>query len=43
MAGRVSFHWDDPLLLEQQLSDDERQVRDAAKTLGRAMTGIAAF
>ena len=30
MAGRASFHWDDPLLLEQQLSDEERQVRDAA-------------
>jgi glutaryl-CoA dehydrogenase len=28
---RVSFQWDDPLLLEQQLSDDERQVRDAAR------------
>ncbi|MFG6667290.1 acyl-CoA dehydrogenase [Halomonas sp. HNIBRBA4712] len=24
------FNWDDPLLLEQQLSDDERQIRDAA-------------
>ncbi len=30
MATKASFHWDDPLLLEQQLSDDERQVRDAA-------------
>jgi glutaryl-CoA dehydrogenase len=27
---KVSFHWDDPLLLEQQLTDDERQVREAA-------------
>jgi glutaryl-CoA dehydrogenase len=27
---KARFHWDDPLLLEQQLSDDERQVRDAA-------------
>ncbi|MGE5115174.1 MAG: acyl-CoA dehydrogenase family protein, partial [Betaproteobacteria bacterium] len=26
-----AFHWDDPLLLEQQLSDDERAVRDAAR------------
>jgi glutaryl-CoA dehydrogenase len=25
-----SFHWDDPLQLEQQLSSDERLVRDAA-------------
>ena len=27
---KVSFHWDDPLLLDQQLTDDERVVRDAA-------------
>jgi glutaryl-CoA dehydrogenase len=26
----AGFHWDDPLQLEQQLSDEERQVRDAA-------------
>jgi glutaryl-CoA dehydrogenase len=31
MATKASFHWDDPLLLDQQLSDDERQVRDAAR------------
>jgi len=31
MAAKASFHWDDPLLLEQQLNDDERQVRDAAR------------
>ena len=30
-AGRQSFHWDDPLLLDQQLTDDERMVRDGAK------------
>ena len=24
------FHWDDPLLLDQQLTSDERMVRDAA-------------
>ncbi|MES2960432.1 MAG: acyl-CoA dehydrogenase family protein, partial [Pseudomonadota bacterium] len=28
--AKASFHWDDPFLLEAQLSDDERQVRDAA-------------
>src|SRR5471030_223857 len=28
--ARAQFHWDDPLLLDQQLSDDERMVRDAA-------------
>ena len=27
----ASFHWDDPLLLDQQLTDDERAVRDAAR------------
>ncbi len=27
---KASFHWDDPLLLDQQLTDDERAVRDAA-------------
>ena len=32
MAGKAGFHWDDPLLLEQQLSDDERAVRDAARS-----------
>ncbi|HEX7384056.1 MAG TPA: acyl-CoA dehydrogenase family protein, partial [Burkholderiaceae bacterium] len=26
-----AFHWDDPLLLEQQLTDDERAVREAAR------------
>ncbi|MCZ2292725.1 MAG: acyl-CoA dehydrogenase family protein, partial [Burkholderiales bacterium] len=28
--SKVSFHWDDALLLDQQLTDDERAVRDAA-------------
>ena len=28
--AKASFRWDDPLLLDQQLSDDERAVRDAA-------------
>ena len=27
---KASFHWEDPLLLEQQLTDDERAVRAAA-------------
>jgi glutaryl-CoA dehydrogenase len=34
MKGRkakAQFAWDDPLLLEQQLSEDERMVRDAAR------------
>src|SRR4029077_13623858 len=29
-TSKASFHWDDPLLLEQQLSADVRAVRDAA-------------
>ncbi|HVC12333.1 MAG TPA: acyl-CoA dehydrogenase family protein, partial [Burkholderiales bacterium] len=28
--AKASFVWDDPLLLDQQLSEDERMVRDAA-------------
>jgi len=28
---KPAFQWDDPLLLEQQLTDDERMVRDAAR------------
>jgi glutaryl-CoA dehydrogenase len=30
MSAAPSFHWQDPLLLDSQLSDDERMVRDAA-------------
>ena len=30
-AAKASFHWDDPLLLDQQITDDERAVRDAAR------------
>ena len=26
-----AFQWDDPFLFEQQLDDDERQIRDAAR------------
>ena len=29
-SPKASFHWDDPFLLDDQLSADERQVRDAA-------------
>ena len=27
---KAKFAWDDPLLLDQQLTEDERMVRDAA-------------
>ncbi len=30
-ASRAAFVWEDPLLLEEQLSEDERMVRDAAR------------
>ncbi len=29
--SRPSFHWDDPLRLDDQLGDDERAIRDAAR------------
>lgn len=29
--GNAAFHWQDPLLLEGQLSEDERMLRDAAR------------
>ncbi len=30
-GGKADFRWDDPLLLDEQLSEDERMVRDAAR------------
>ncbi|WP_137925154.1 acyl-CoA dehydrogenase [Cupriavidus sp. 2SB] len=30
MAAHAEFDWTDPLLLDQQLTDDERMIRDAA-------------
>ena len=29
--AQPAFHWEDPLLLDQQLSEEERMVRDAAR------------
>ncbi|MAL36340.1 MAG: acyl-CoA dehydrogenase, partial [Pseudomonas sp.] len=31
MAGKASFNWIDPLLLDLQLTDEERMVRDSAQ------------
>jgi len=31
MAARQEFQWDDPFLLEDQLSEDERMIRDTAR------------
>ena len=30
-SNRVSFDWQDPMFLEQQLDDEERMIRDAAR------------
>src|ERR1700687_6219710 len=30
--NHTMFHWDDPMLLDRQLTAEERQVRDAAAT-----------
>ena len=35
MKQKAQFQWDDPLLLDQQLSNDERMVRDAARAYCR--------
>ncbi|MBI2768390.1 MAG: acyl-CoA dehydrogenase family protein, partial [Burkholderiales bacterium] len=29
-SSKASFHWEDPLLLNEQLTDDERMVRESA-------------
>ena len=31
MANQASFKWEDPLLLDQQLTEDERMVRESAR------------
>ncbi|WP_174298959.1 acyl-CoA dehydrogenase [Sphingomonas bacterium] len=31
MTGTARFEWDDPFLLDEQLTDDERMIRDAAR------------
>ncbi|ACP22786.1 glutaryl-CoA dehydrogenase (plasmid) [Sinorhizobium fredii NGR234] len=31
MAGKSQFQWDDPFLLEDQLTEDERMIRDTAR------------
>src|ERR671913_1167180 len=33
---KASFKWDDPFLLEDQLSPDERMVRDAAQAYAQS-------
>ena len=38
---KASFHWDDPLLLDQQLTDDERAVREAARAYAQERLAAA--
>ncbi len=42
MAGKVQFQWDDPLLLEDLLSPDDKMVRDTARDFAqdRLLPGI---
>ena len=35
MAGMTPFQWDDPLLLDEQLTEDERMIRDAANAFAQ--------
>jgi glutaryl-CoA dehydrogenase len=35
-SSAAAFRWDDPLLLEEQLTEDERLVRDAARDYAQA-------
>ena len=41
-AAQASFQWEDPFMLHAQLSDDERQVADAARAYceGRLMPRV---
>ena len=41
-SAKAQFHWEDPFLLSEQLSDDERQVMDAARAYsqGRLMPRV---
>ncbi|MEO8488248.1 MULTISPECIES: acyl-CoA dehydrogenase [unclassified Pseudomonas] len=36
MAGKASFNWIDPLLLDQQLTEEERMVRDSAEQFAQS-------
>jgi glutaryl-CoA dehydrogenase len=37
MVEKASFSWKDPLLLDQQLSDEERMIRDSAELFAERM------
>ena len=34
-AAKAKFKWEDPFMLEDQLSDDERAIQDAAHQFAR--------
>ena len=34
-ARPATFQWDDPLFLEEQLTDDERMIRDTARAFAQ--------
>ncbi|PZP54711.1 MAG: acyl-CoA dehydrogenase [Micavibrio aeruginosavorus] len=42
MSGKNKFQWDDPLLLSEELTDDERMIRDSAYDFaqGHLLPGI---
>ncbi len=35
MSGMMRFDWEDPFLLDEQLSEDERMIRDTARSYAR--------
>src|SRR6201996_8620479 len=37
--SREQFHWDDPLLLDAQLTDEEKMIRDAARDYANGQLG----
>jgi glutaryl-CoA dehydrogenase len=37
--SREQFHWDDPLLLDAQLTDEEKMIRDAARDYAQGQLG----
>jgi len=38
--AEASFDWQDPLLLADQLSEEERMVQDSARDFARAIVGL---
>ncbi|KPX34575.1 Glutaryl-CoA dehydrogenase [Pseudomonas coronafaciens pv. garcae] len=40
MSGKASFNWIDPLLLDQQLTEEERMVRDTAEQFAQSKLAL---